>query len=199
MAKWIILSILVAFIGTVNADEEVHYYLITGSSSPGESYALPLSSLDDIWELTSHPDWIIFADIAPWDKHEINLNRNYAVPGAPSWSWYVTNFQGCSEVGPEICDGGPLLVEAGLFSGNTTCFWDFHVSDLIGVDIDPWCYVLVPDCTANYLDLEIIVSHWLESGCCYPDWCGGADLDVSGIVDMYDFAILAERWLVSSN
>jgi hypothetical protein len=47
----------------------------------------------------------------------------------------------------------------------------------------------------DYNDLEIIASNWLESGCEYPGWCGGADLDVSGEVDFVDFALLAERWL----
>ncbi|NLW84214.1 MAG: SUMF1/EgtB/PvdO family nonheme iron enzyme [Phycisphaerae bacterium] len=43
-------------------------------------------------------------------------------------------------------------------------------------------------------DLLLLVEHWLEVDCVYPDWCGGADLNVGGHVELNDFAILAESF-----
>ena len=38
--------------------------------------------------------------------------------------------------------------------------------------------------------LVILVSHWLESDCGRPHWCGGADLNADSIVNFLDFALL---------
>jgi len=38
--------------------------------------------------------------------------------------------------------------------------------------------------------LVILVSHWLESDCHQPDWCGGADINADSIVNFIDFALL---------
>ena len=35
-------------------------------------------------------------------------------------------------------------------------------------------------------DFVILTSHWLETGCGEPDWCGGADLSRDGVVDTND-------------
>ena len=45
------------------------------------------------------------------------------------------------------------------------------------------------------LDLATFISHWLETGCSDPNWCGQTDFNRSGSVDFVDFAILAEKWL----
>jgi len=37
--------------------------------------------------------------------------------------------------------------------------------------------------------------NWLGSDCEAPDWCGGADMDGNGQVDILDFAYIAEHWL----
>jgi hypothetical protein len=47
----------------------------------------------------------------------------------------------------------------------------------------------------NYLDLMMFGASWLNQSCVAPDWCGGADLDHSGVVDFGDFAVLASNWL----
>jgi len=38
-------------------------------------------------------------------------------------------------------------------------------------------------------------SHWLDSGCCHCYYCEGTDINGSGAVDFYDFAVFANNWL----
>jgi hypothetical protein len=59
---------------------------------------------------------------------------------------------------------------------------------------------LTGDCYVNYLDLEIIVNHWLNTDCTEPDNCGGADFEpTDSVVDLYDFSDFAEQWLLCNN
>jgi len=46
----------------------------------------------------------------------------------------------------------------------------------------------------NLMDLSLFAGQWLANNCTPPDWCSGADIDHSGIVDFKDFAVLAENW-----
>ena len=50
------------------------------------------------------------------------------------------------------------------------------------------------DGAVTLIDLSQFVSHWLEAGCTFPDWCGGADLDHLGNVNLMDYAILSQHW-----
>lgn len=48
-------------------------------------------------------------------------------------------------------------------------------------------------------DLACLVSNWLEQNCdASNNWCTCADLNFNSMVDLMDFAILAERWLQNS-
>ncbi len=47
----------------------------------------------------------------------------------------------------------------------------------------------------NLLDLKILAQNWLRTDCSCPDACNGADLNQSGGVDLFDYAILAGQWL----
>ena len=51
------------------------------------------------------------------------------------------------------------------------------------------------NCRVNWADFAIFASHWLQSPCTDPNWCGGADLDNSSQVNWDDFAIFAAHWL----
>jgi hypothetical protein len=52
----------------------------------------------------------------------------------------------------------------------------------------------------NMEDLGYFVQRWLESDCASSNnYCGGRDLNVSGMVDFKDFAVLAEDWLKKSD
>ncbi len=41
----------------------------------------------------------------------------------------------------------------------------------------------------NFEYLGILANYWLRGGCGAPDWCGGADADTSGVVDLVDLAL----------
>ena len=45
-------------------------------------------------------------------------------------------------------------------------------------------------------DLSEFAGHWLDTGCIDFPPCGGCDLDADNTVDMRDFAIFAENWLL---
>lgn len=44
------------------------------------------------------------------------------------------------------------------------------------------------------VDFVALVEHWLNDGCAYPDWCGGADIDHDTGVDLVDFSRFAAYW-----
>jgi len=49
----------------------------------------------------------------------------------------------------------------------------------------------------NTEDLNSYVDHWLMNNCMVDnDYCGGADLNFSGVVDLTDWMIFAENWLL---
>jgi hypothetical protein len=54
---------------------------------------------------------------------------------------------------------------------------------------------LTNDCIVNLYDLAAFSVQWLKENCVEPDWCEGADLNVSTNVDFYDFAEFANNWL----
>jgi hypothetical protein len=60
---------------------------------------------------------------------------------------------------------------------------------------------LTPDVNADQYvdsaDLAAIAEAWLE-GCSEPKWCGGADINKSGSVEMRDFELLSRGWLRST-
>ena len=47
------------------------------------------------------------------------------------------------------------------------------------------------DTRVDFADFELLGSHWLETGCSQPEWCGGADLDTDGNVDCDDLMFFA--------
>jgi hypothetical protein len=48
----------------------------------------------------------------------------------------------------------------------------------------------------NMEDISYFVQRWLESDCTSSNnYCGGADMDASGVVDFKDFALFASHWL----
>jgi hypothetical protein len=57
--------------------------------------------------------------------------------------------------------------------------WDFACPDGVGV-----------------VDLEFFVGRWLSDGCTSANnYCGGADLNSSGAVDLADYVVFAQHWL----
>lgn len=189
-------------VAKVQAQNETVYFLVGRMLGCMDGYVLPLTRPADIEharELVEHGPKagqpIVVARISR-DVQGININRNYCVSPAPSWSWYVTEFLCFGGVTAEILDGTPTMVENGSFAGGGVIgFWCYTVKKELGTDLNPWCEVLKPDCAVDSYDLALLAEHWLEIGCKYPEWCGDADLNVSGKVDFFDFALLAKRWL----
>ena len=53
-----------------------------------------------------------------------------------------------------------------------------------------------PLCVVNLEHFATFAAHWLEGPCDAGDnWCGGADLDKLGDVNVIDLEILASHWL----
>jgi hypothetical protein len=52
------------------------------------------------------------------------------------------------------------------------------------------------DGVVDFLDFAEFASHWDETGCTEPDWCGGANLDkTNDYIDFADLKVLAGYWL----
>jgi hypothetical protein len=65
----------------------------------------------------------------------------------------------------------------------------------IDLDVDPNPNPLTEDCVTDADDLLDLAYLWLEAPCNQDnDWCGGADMDHSGQVNLRDFAQLAGYW-----
>jgi len=51
----------------------------------------------------------------------------------------------------------------------------------------------------NLVDFAIFSSYWLQSGCIFPTWCGGADMNPffndRDQVNVVDLDIFAQHWL----
>jgi hypothetical protein len=58
---------------------------------------------------------------------------------------------------------------------------------------------LTGDQRVDFFDFNILASHWLQSDCQSPEWCGGADINQDGSVDFYDLQSLVENWLYGMN
>lgn len=51
------------------------------------------------------------------------------------------------------------------------------------------------DTIVNFVDFAVLASYWQETGCSYPNWCEGTDLDTDGIVDVNDLMLFCEFWI----
>jgi hypothetical protein len=77
-------------------------------------------------------------------------------------------------------------------------FYDYGESD------DVSCYLCFSqvrtrdfnnDTIVDFHDYAILASHWQETDCNIPDWCGGTDLDTDGSVDVNDLMLFCQYWL----
>ena len=114
---------LVLALAAPQAHAETVRFLVTewpGSAFHRDGYVLPLS--DD--EAIAHARALVaqgpaagatiaFARIVAGGD---GVNRNLLAPGAPAWSWHVTEFLGFADLGAEIFDGWPGFVIAATSS-----------------------------------------------------------------------------------
>jgi hypothetical protein len=181
----------------------------------GDSYVLPLADPCDIEDARYLVEYgpggdvpsIVVAAIDHWDPNRINTNRDYLQPGICAWSWYVTEFLGFADLTPEILDGSPSIVEGNVQwwmenTGGFIGFWGYTVvAELgptvvaeLGPDLEPWNCNLDLDGDVDINDLTLFALHWLETGCGHRYWCGGADQNGSGMVNLKDFGIFCKNW-----
>ena len=76
-------------------------------------------------------------------------------------------------------------------------YWSTALSRA-GINFVP--VILAGDCdingTLNFSDYAVIAQWWLNTGCCEPNWCDGADLDRNGSVEWEDLQGLLYNWLI---
>ncbi len=86
--------------------------------------------------------------------------------------------------------GTPPIVDMGAFerSGTAAVCGDAEHQSPVGD--------LSQDCRVNTTDLVLLAGYWLGDACAEPAWCGGADLDHLGGVNLNDFTLFASYWLV---
>ena len=87
-----------------------------GVAEQGDSFLLPLSAEADIAHardlIARGPDAagapMVFAEIVAGAD---GVNRDVLATGEPLWNWHVSAFEGFGDVGIELVDGSPTLVE----------------------------------------------------------------------------------------
>ena len=128
------------FLGATHSDAATTYFLVAerpGDEFHRDSFVLPLTEDDDISHardlISLGPDTagsaIPFAKIAAGSD---GINRDLLAPDQHEWSWHVTEFEGFGDVGIELVDGTPTLVEADVpgWLQNTNSsigFWNYTV------------------------------------------------------------------------
>ncbi|MBE0535129.1 MAG: right-handed parallel beta-helix repeat-containing protein [Phycisphaerae bacterium] len=151
---------------------------------PNVSYVVTHSNIEGGWEGTG------------------NMNREpfFAAPGClpgglltDSWTggdYRLLSFSPCIDAGDPTyvgalgdndADGRPRVLHGRLDMGayeNSTA--DF-----------------APNAQIDAADLMAFAARWLDQSCEEPDWCGGADLTIDGLVDAHDMARLAAEWSLS--
>jgi len=104
--------------------------------------------------------------------------------------------------GPDNGNGAPLT-DAQMKQQDNFVDWDFdgvwHICETTNYPKLIWQIVpgdfVCPD-GVNFADYSFFASRWHTTGCnSSNNFCGGADMDSSGTVDMQDLEIFAANWL----
>jgi hypothetical protein len=88
-----------------------------GTETHHDSFVLPLSNAADVAHardlIARGPDAaggaIVTAEVAAGAD---GINRNVLARGEPLWDWHVTRFEGFADLGIELTDGNPTLLQA---------------------------------------------------------------------------------------
>lgn len=74
--------------------------------------------------------------------------------------------------------------------------WDKNpIASLFNSQGLPACPFYYADYQIDFFNYSILLDHYDDTGCPYPDWCGGSDIDGSGDVTVEDLSILVDLWL----
>jgi hypothetical protein len=104
----------------VPAQADTVYFVVgewPGREIYGDSYVVPIQRALDVQHAR---DLILFGPEAVGDPIVVaaveagadGINRDWLAPGAPEWSWHVTEFEGFAFATIEILDGWPGFVES---------------------------------------------------------------------------------------
>ncbi len=85
----------------------------------------------------------------------------------------------------EYADFAQLRVNGGTRDGHTGTLYLYH-----GFLVGDYDFNNVVDLN----DLAYFLSFWLDPDCSQPEWCGGADLNRDGFVDLEDYSIFVQQW-----
>jgi hypothetical protein len=110
-------------------------------------------------------------------------------PNAIVWSSNVDGFLGNGDL-----VGFQLSVGEHILSATATDPESKIGMDTVSVKVLANASDFNCDNRVNFLDLSKFAEKW-QATCSPPNWCEGADLDRSGIVDYDDLAKLVENWL----
>ncbi|HZP83075.1 MAG TPA: PEP-CTERM sorting domain-containing protein [Chthonomonadaceae bacterium] len=130
---------LLGLAAAATAQADPRYFLVAGR--PGlpqitDSYVLPLEEPQDIAHaqalIAQGPDIGAGIVVAAIQAGADGINRDYLAPGAPPWSWHVTQFEGFADFTIELYDGSPTLVEEDVpgwiaNTGGHIGFWNYTV------------------------------------------------------------------------
>ncbi len=120
----------------------------------GDSFALPLIHPQDIAHarrlIAEGPAAGATIAVARIAAGADGINRDYLAPGAPPWSWRVTEFLGFADLTAEILDGWPGFVESDVDgwirnTDSTIGFWNYTVVAELGPSPAP---LAVPEPTS---------------------------------------------------
>jgi hypothetical protein len=157
----------------------------------GDSYVLPLTEPNDI---THARNLITYGPSAgqPIVVASITCSPDCINP----WSWHVTKFEAFADITAEILDGWPTYVEGHCNEvPKQIGFWSYTVVRELGPYPRHFNGDIDDDNDVDFMDFGWFGDEWQTIGCQAPDWCGGTDIDKSGVVDVNDLKMFADTWL----
>ncbi|NQT03666.1 MAG: DUF3160 domain-containing protein [Planctomycetes bacterium] len=190
-----ILSIILAAITLTSANAIVPNQsgLKVSSISPGlTSATIPP---EDIHAMTQPPgNGLADASNGYFDDCGVLVQAvEYVLFKADTDGLYLLNNLGKFQVGDYVRVRGILNTScASIYMQGNGCIEYNTISACLRGDLNG-------DYNVDIDDFAILLSHWLETGCAEPDFCGGADLNRDGVVDTNDFNLFADSWLNSSD
>jgi len=111
--------LVVLVLGLTAARAGTTYFAVAerqGVEEHHDSFVLPLSNPSDVLHardlIARGPDVagapIVFASVVAGAD---GINRNTLAAGQPLWHWHVSEFEGFGDIGIELTDGNPTLLE----------------------------------------------------------------------------------------
>jgi predicted MPP superfamily phosphohydrolase len=132
----------------------------------------------------------------PYDAGEYFFAR-WSANGGTTWNEFEQSTEIVWALKEFVCssaaDNNPnFKLKFGVTANGSS---EISYLDAIEVFVPGFAADIRTDGVVDMFDLALFASHWRETGCVTPTYCGGADLDKSGTVGLADLDIIAEQWL----